>query len=266
MNLGESIIAFIATMIFFLIPILGIYWVYRLADRTEAKRDKMLRGKFGEDLKIYRSFPLPADKEEIVQGGLFFIIQHFRELLVSDGWLFIQPTFRGIRKLTMFEDRNRAVLSLFAQTFDSYSPTFVIRNRQNKSLVSRYFQTQIKNGKMVRSELDFDNDQVLYAERDKHIQTLQIMSPELLLVLKNAPAKADIIIKKNQLYYIMSGEKPAEKVLNDILVHSQTVVRELTDNVTRWGRSAANTEEYERIKNTELSVTLGELYQRGELY
>lgn len=224
------------------------------------KRDKMLRSSFGEDIKIYRYFPIPQDVEEVVQGGLHKFIQEFRELITGDEWLFIQPTFIVVPKFTSFEERSAATLSLFSRKIDQYSPTFVIRNRKNKSLTSRYYQTQVKNKRLVQSELDFDGLHSLYAEQGKHIQALQIMSPELLEALMNAPFRADIVIKKNQLYYILPGEKPAERVLGELFIHSTSVMKELGENLDRWAKSAANQDELERIKKSNLAVTLREAH------
>ena len=260
-NIAQFIITFIGLFFIFGLPILGIFWAIRAHSRTVAKRDEMLKNTFGQETKIYRSFPIPPNIEEVVQGGLHQIIQRFRELIVADTWLFIQPTFLSIPRITLTEDRNSSILSLFSRKLEAYSPTFVIRNRQNKSLVSRFYQVQINTNELVKSELNFDTEQNLYAEKGKHIQALQIMSPELLEVLKNAPANADIIIRKNQLYYIMSGEKPAELVLNDVLAHSAIIEKELTNNLERWAQSQANQEELESIKNMDLAVTLTEQYQ-----
>ena len=259
--IAQFIITFIGIFLIFGLPILGIFWAIRAHDRTVKKRDEMLKSAFGQDIKVYRSFPIPMNIEEVAQGGLHQIIQRFRELIVTDTWLFIQPTFLSVPRITLTEDRNSSMLSLFSRKLEAYSPTFVIRNRQNKSLISRFYQVQINNNELVKSELNFDTEQNLYAEKGKHIQALQIMSPELLEVLKNAPAGADIIIRKNQLYYLLAGEKPAELVLNDILVHSAVVAKELTNNLDRWGQSQANQEELEAIKHMDLADTLTEQYQ-----
>lgn len=260
MTLLVNIVSFILISIMVALPLLGILWSSRLHQRAITKRDAMLKDTFGENIKIYRSFPIPQKIEEVVQGGLSNTIQRFRELIIADTWLFIQPTFRNVPKITILENRNTSILTLFSRKIEAYSPTFVVRNRQNKSLVSRYYQTQINNKQLVESELKFDDKQNLFAEKGKHIQALQIMSPELLEVLKNAPAEADIVIRKNQLYYILSGEKPAEVVLNDILAHSSIVADELTNNLERWAKSQSNRSELETIKNSDLAVTLTEQY------
>jgi hypothetical protein len=261
MTTGDSIGFFIFLFILFGIPMLGIFWVMRAHEHTLAKRDEFFKRKYGDSIRIYRTFPIPAEIEEVVQGGLHQIIQRFRELIVGDTWLFIQPTFSRIPILTITENRNASALSLFSLRLENYSPTFVIRNRRNRALISRYFQTQINNNQLVRSELDFDTEQSLFAEQGKHVQALQIMSPELLIVLKNAPASADIIIKKNQLYYILPGEKPAEDVLDDILAHSKVVAASLEDNLRKWALSEANKAELEKIKESDLAVTLREMHE-----
>lgn len=255
---------FIGLFLILGLPVLGIFWAIRADEKARLQRDKRLKKLFGDDIKIYHTFPIPHAIEEVVQGGLHVIIQRFRELIVTDSWIFIQPTYRWWGKITTREHRNAAVLSLFARKLDGFSPTFLIRNRHNTSFLSRYYQAQIKDRQLVRSELDFDNEQNLYIEQGKQIQALQILSPELLITLENAPGSADIIIRKNQLYYILPGEQPAEEIVNQLFLHSTKVMKELEDNLMRWARAESNKAEVEAIKNMDLAMTLGEMWQLSQ--
>ena len=266
MDIVGQIIA-VVVMLFFLIgvPLLGIFCLVRRSEATIRSRDKLLRSLLGEDIKIFRSFPIPQDIEAIIQGGLHQTIQRFREIIVNDSWIFIQPTYRNIPTITLSEERNAAILSLYATKLQHYSPTFIIRNQQNNSLLSRYHQRQVHNKQFIPSELNFDDKQNLYAERGKHLQALQIMSPELLDVLKDAPGKADLIIRKNILYYVLPGEQSAEKILPMIIEHSKIATLELEDNLERWAKSASNTEELDEIKKLDLAVTLREAWEAGKL-
>lgn len=255
---------FITLLLLTGLPLFGVYYAVKRHNRAVRARDAMLRQTFGKTTQIFRTFPIPAALEEVVQGGLHHHVQRFRELLAGEGWLFIQPTYRTLHLFTAGEDRRAVQLSLYAQDLGEVSPMFVIRNRRNPSLLSRYHQTQIERGQLVGSELEFDDGQNLYAEKGKHIQALQIMSPEVLEVLRNSPRRADIVIKKNQLYYLLPGDQPAEEALAEIRAHAGKVAAELAQNLRRWKRSAANKAEYEKIRDSELSVTLVEEYERRQ--
>lgn len=153
---------------------LGIIWITHFQERNRTKRDEMLKNAFGQNIEIYKTFPLPPEIEEVVQGGLYGTIQHFRELIVGDIWLFIQPTFRNIPLLTLVEERGVSVLSLFSRRLDNYSPTFAIRNRLNNSLVSNYYQVQIDNHHLTNSELDFDDEKSLFEKGESIFRRIRL--------------------------------------------------------------------------------------------
>lgn len=263
-SIGMFIGMFITLFMLVGIPMLGLLWSIRANERAVTRRDQMLKKVFGEHVKIDRGFPIPEVIERIIQGGLRYTLQQFREIIVDENkWLFVQPTHLKTSKLTKGEDRGIATHSLFARHLLHESPTFLIRNKANPSFISRHLQIQITNRQFVPSELQFDNDQGLYIEQGHHIEALQLMSPELLITLGNAPFNADIIIRKNQLYYMLAGEKPAELVLKQLIAHSEAVARELNDNLEKWAQSSANQAAVDRVQNTTLATTLAEKWREA---
>lgn len=248
--------------IFVFVPLLGSILSIVLSNRAVRKRDELLKSKLGNDIKISRSFPINQDVEEIVQGGLSQTIQDFREIIVGKDWIYVQPTTKRFLNVTKVEERGFVTHSMFVRQLNEFTPFIVIRNANNKSLLSRKLQTKIKNKEIVWCEAAFDKDQNIYNEPNSHIDTLSILSPEVLEVLKDSPANADIILKKNQLYYILQGNRSAETTVPELLAHSNNVVRELEENLSRWAKSKTNKNKIEKIASTELAVTLREQHER----
>ncbi len=258
--MSEVIEIFITIIIFIVFPAIGILLSVILSERQEQERGRMLKKLFGYDIKIEHGFPIDQNVEEIIQGGLKLELQKYRELIIGDKWLFIQLSGK-LPALTLFEDRTRSTVSLYALDLETFTPTIVIRNKHNRSFVTRHLNDSFKKGELIWCEATYDKDHNIYNEPGSHIDTLSILSPEVLEVLKNAPGNADIMVKRNKMYYILTGLS-AEKILPSLIEHSAVAARELNNNLKRWSRSSANTEKLEKIKSTELSVTLRERYER----
>lgn len=253
---------FILLLISFLFA--ATFWDINREYRNRTKRQRKLKELFGDDIKVVYGFPINQDVEEVIQGGLSSTLQTYRELIYCDKWLFIQLT-SGIITMTVTENRSKVSLGLFSRKLDGYCPDILIRNSKNKSLLARHTQKDIKKRKMVWCEGAFDKDYNLYTKAEDRIDVLSILSPEVLEKLQNCPGKSDILIRRNQLYYLLPPNMSAEKILSQLLEHSTVVARELEENLRRWGRSTANQVKLEKIKSSELSVTLREMYNRGML-
>lgn len=238
----------------------AVYSVLQHAKAVE-RRDQMLRKKFGDDIQIERSFPLNQASEDIVQGGIAGVFQDFRELITGKTWVFIQFSSK-IPVLTRTEDRGFNAFGLFAQELEEFTPFIVIKNKKNKSLYSRAMQASVDKGELVWCEGVFDAAHNIYNEPDGQLDTLSILSPEVLEVIQDPPGDADIILKRNQLYYVFGGKYSAEDILDDLFVHSRTLAAALEENLARWGRAESNRQKLASIINTELAVTLREAYER----
>lgn len=233
-----------------------------LSHNAVKKRNELLKGMLGDQIVIFRCFPIGHNYEKVVQGALKYYIQSFREMIAGDGWLYIQITNRSPR-LTLFEKRTVSVMNLFARELKYISPTIYIRNNRNKSTLMRANQSHINSGELVWCEAEFDKDHNIYNEPGTQIDTLSILTPEVLEVIKDAPGDADILIKRNQLYYMLSGSFSAERILKDLIEHSDVASKELEDNLKRWSRSKSNLAKLQTIHDSELSVTLVENYKLG---
>ncbi len=260
--ISELLSALVVILLFVALPVIGLIYSIRRSSQFQAKRDQMLKNKFGQDVEVIRGFPINQRVEEIIQGGLSRVFQDYRELIVHDNWLYIQLTAKAISPLTMTEERNYAHTCLFARQLDELTPHIAIRNVHNRSFVSRIVQDKVKNSELIWCEAAFDVHHNIYNEPDSQVDTLSILSPEVLQRLLSPPGNADIILKRNQLYYILPGNKPAEKILAELLVHSENVAKELNENLHRWAQSMANTEKLKHIADSELSVTLREHAER----
>lgn len=258
-----QLMAFILIILIFVVfPILGIWYSIKLSQRQACKRDKMLQSLLGNEITIERGFPIPQETEKVVQGGLRNTLQRYRELIIADKWLFIQVS-STLPALTLFEDRNLTGLSLYACELQQFTPTIAIKNNKNKSFLARYIQQDITAGKLIWCEAGFDKDHDIYNEPGSQVDTLSILSPEVLEILQTSPANADILLKRNQLYYLLPGTFTAEKILPDIIRHSSRLALGLEENLARWARSSSNTQKIDEIKTNDLSVTLREKYERG---
>ena len=262
----ESILGgMIVLTVFIVFPLAGLIFSALLSNRAIKKRDATLHQKLGDDISIYRGFPIPQNHEEVAQGALAQIFNNYRELIVHDNWLFIQLSSHKNTALTIAEEKGIALMSIFAVKLDYFTPHIIIHNKQNRSIAARILQDKLTNKELIWCEAGFDVDHDIYNQANMQLDTLSILSPEVLEALKNPPGNADMILKRNYLYYIIPGNQPAEKITPDLLQHSRKALAELNNNLKRWAASAANKAKIEEIKTTELAVTQIEQYKRNHL-
>lgn len=253
-------IEFITLLIFVILPIVGIYYSIKISENHRIKRTAMLKRQFGEDIVVIENFPIDQAVEKVIQDGLRNTIQDFREIIVGKGWIFLQVISKRIPAFTLHEDRDATVMGVYVRQLKHLSPEINIRNTKNKSFLSRRIQKQLIDQQLVWCEAEFDKNHNIFNRPGDQINTLSILTPEVLEVLMNAPGNADITIKKNQLYYMFPGNLSAEKILNELLAHSRIAAKEIEENLARWSRSYSNQDKLAEIAGSETSGTLDEVY------
>jgi hypothetical protein len=261
-TIREILSTLLTVLVFVGLPLAGIVYSVKLSYKNEQKRDEMLRRLLGDDVQIKRGFPIDQKTEEIIQGGIRNTIQKYRELLVGGRWVFVQMSSR-VSVFTLFEDRTLSTLGLYAYSLNEFTPTIVIRNTHNKSFLARFIQEDLKNKTLIWCESAYDKDHNVYNQPGAQLDTLSILSPEVLEVLRNAPGNADILLKRNQLYYMLPGGLSSEKILPSLIEHGTRAAVELDDNLRRWSSAPSNQAKLNEIKSSELSVTLREQFERN---
>lgn len=264
MDFTEMAGVIVALIIFVVAPLLAFFLLIRKQEKNREKRDAFLVQKFGTDTKIYRGFPFPANAERIVQGALGKFTQDYREIIITPSWLYIQITSRHLPRLTRIEDRNAGLFSIYAVQLSEYSPTMLVQNADSNSLALAYYQDRVATGEFTPSELSYGGSQRLYSKPNEQVQTLQIMSPEVLETLTHAPYGADIFIKKDYLYYLIPGDRSIENTIDAVKEHARKVEIELTDNLARWAGSTSNSDVLSSIESSELGQTLVEATQKAQ--
>lgn len=230
--------------------------------RHQAASDRRITNKL-PDTKIIHGFPIPQAIESKVQYVLRQTIQKFRILVLHKNWFFIQVTSGRLSAVTIFEDRTLLIASVFCMTLDYQSPTMAIRRKEAGNFILRPFVQDIKSGKLIWCEGVFSAEQEVYCDPTDHVDVLQILSPETLEVIQKPPFGADIIIFKDQLYYIFHNNQTAEKLIPLVLQHATVVKQQLEDNLARWTRAASNQQKVNEIATRQFPVGLLEKFENA---
>lgn len=224
-------------------------------------REYKMKQLFGHEVKVDNHIYNHA-VEDTLLGALADDIHNIKEAVYSGEWIYAQRVGAYIYSSNIATDNVFGRLSIFACPLDFYTPQIAIRNGSRKKFLVSHVQTRIRNQELVWCEAGFDKNHDIYNEPGMQVDTLSILSPEVLDVLQHAPKNADILLKRNILYYYIPGSHAPEKILPALLEHKQRALAELNDNLYRWARSAANQDKVAAIKATELAVTPRERFRR----
>lgn len=213
--------------------ILVVKKILRISESATRRRDRKIREAFGSS-KVYKDGRLPENLQRQLNGLLQQPSSYIGvgETIAAKNW-----TYFDVGWVTVLACKHREV-----------SPYIIVRRDTAKGNLSRLWVDRMTDDSLVYCEGIVDKDFDIYCHAQDEIDTLAILSPEVLDELRRAPHSASIVLKRDVAYYVLAGSHDPLTSLEKLLTHAQHFIPELEENLGRFARSRANKDKIAQIK------------------
>lgn len=225
----------------------------------ERLHHKRIKKALGDDVTIENTFPIIQQHERIIHGVLKKMPPALRIVVTGKDWLFAQPIHRKSDISVNGDYLVANTITICAFHMNQYVPEILIEHKSLRNIMMDGVQQKIAAGELIWCEGVFEANHRVYARPEVKFDILSILSPEVLDAMQSPPYKADMYVKRDQLYYLFHTSHPVEKAMPIVMKHASRVRHELEDNLARYTRSRSNSDNVARWKNTPLALTLHEI-------
>lgn len=224
-----------------------------LADRTDTRFGILKVAEYALSAGTMRMYDNSLDEtmQRVVNAVLQQPPDEVDQYEKSQNWLYIR-----------FRNLVGTFMTVYVFDMTEYSPHILMTATGYKGTVMRFFTQLVKEQNMLYVEGMVDKDFDVFTHAGYELDTLAILSPNVLEVLHQAPYGATIMIKHDKLYYLLYGKKNLRKTFETIAEHASRAIPVVEEGLRRWARSETNHEKLQKILERPIGMTDKEYFMQ----